>query len=183
MKMFNWRSLTAGLLFILAFVALPSANAHSDLISSNPATEANLEQIPESFSLTFNEELISIEGKSVNTLTLQGNDGANYDLPTPTVVGAVLSAKTGSAEYPAGDYLLKYRVVSADGHPISGEISFSTQTLTTIGSAPVDAEATPYVAKMEDSSPENALYIVVGLLLALASAILVKKRMGNGSRN
>jgi LPXTG-motif cell wall-anchored protein len=36
---------------------------------------------------------------------------------------------------------------------------------------------------MEDSSPENALYIVVGLLLALASALLVKKRMGNGSRN
>jgi methionine-rich copper-binding protein CopC len=118
----------------MAFLALPSANAHSDLISSNPATEANLEQIPESFSLTFNEELISIEGESVNTLTLQGNDGANYDLLTPAVVGAVLSAKTGSAEFPAGDYLLKYRVVSADGHPISGEIAFSTQSPTTIES-------------------------------------------------
>jgi methionine-rich copper-binding protein CopC len=118
----------------MAFLALPSANAHSDLISSNPATEANLEQIPESFSLTFNEELISIEGESVNTLTLQGTDGANYDLLAPTVVGAVLSAKASSADYPAGDYLLKYRVVSADGHPISGEIAFSTQSPTTIES-------------------------------------------------
>jgi copper resistance protein C len=183
MKMFNWRSLTAGLLFIMAFVALPSANGHSALESSIPSIDQVLEGFPSEMSLTFNEELISIEGESVNTLTLQGTDGANYGLLTPAVVGAVLSAKASSEEYPAGDYLLKYRVVSADGHPISGEISFSTQTLTTIGSAPVDAEATPYVAKMEDSSPENSLYIVVGLLLALASALLVKKRMGNGSRN
>jgi methionine-rich copper-binding protein CopC len=132
--MFNWRSLTAGLLFILAFVALPSANAHSDLISSNPAIDQVLEAFPSEMSLTFNEELISIEGESVNTLTLQGTDGANYDLLAPTVVGAVLSAKASSADYPAGDYLLKYRVVSADGHPISGEIAFSTQSPTTIES-------------------------------------------------
>jgi methionine-rich copper-binding protein CopC len=132
--MFNWRSLTAGLLFIMAFVALPSANGHSALESSNPSIDQVLEVFPSKMSLTFNEELISIEGESVNTLTLQGTDGANYGLLTPAVVGAVLSAKTGSAEYPAGDYLLKYRVVSADGHPISGEIAFSTQSPTTIES-------------------------------------------------
>jgi methionine-rich copper-binding protein CopC len=118
----------------MAFVALPSANGHSALESSNPSIDQVLEVFPSKMSLTFNEELISIEGESVNTLTLQGTDGANYDLLTPTVVGAVLSANTRDGEYPAGDYLLKYRVVSADGHPISGEIAFSTQSPTTIES-------------------------------------------------
>lgn len=132
--MINRRFLTAGVLFFMVLLALPSASAHSALESSNPANDQVLEAFPSELSLTFNEELISIEGESVNTLTLQGTDGAIYDLLEQTVVGAVLSAKASSAEYPAGEYLLKYRVVSADGHPITGEISFSTQSATTIES-------------------------------------------------
>ena len=165
--MFNWRSLTAGLLFILAFVALPSANGHSALESSNPAIDQVLEAFPSEMSLTFNEELISIEGESVNTLTLQGTDGANYDLLAPAVVGAVLSAKTGSADYPAGDYLLKYRVVSADGHPISGEIAFSTQSPTTIESD-LGVELV-YQEEEQDRYFSNIGFFVVAAIFLLLS--------------
>ena len=168
MKMFNWRSLTAGLLFILAFVALPSANAHSDLISSNPAIDQVLEAFPSEMSLTFNEELISIEGESVNTLTLQGTDGANYDLLAPTVVGAVLSAKASSADYPAGDYLLKYRVVSADGHPISGEIAFSTQSPTTIESELITPLVTTQAEEPRSSSTNIGFFVVAAIFLLLS---------------
>jgi methionine-rich copper-binding protein CopC len=162
--------------------ALP-ANAHTSLELSTPSDGQSIQFMPAELSASFDEDLVEIKGEVVNTLELESADGAKYVLSSATIAGPTVSANAGDGEYPAGDYLLKYRVVSADGHPVTGVISFSTQTLTTIGSAPVDAEATPYVAKMEDSSPENALYIVVGLLLALASAILVKKRMGNGSRN
>jgi hypothetical protein len=116
-------------------------------------------------------------------LELESADGAKYVLSSATIAGPTVSASAGDGEYPAGDYVLKYRVVSADGHPVTGEIKFSTQSLTTIGSAPAGAEATPYLAKTKDSSPESALYIAVGLLLALVSALVIKKRMGNGSRN
>lgn len=132
--MINRRFLTAGLLFCMALLALPSANGHSALVLSNPTNDQVLEAFPSEMSLTFNEELISIEGEYVNTLNLEGADGSNYDLLAPNVVGAVLSAKASPAEYPAGEYLLKYRVVSADGHPITGEISFSTQSATIIKS-------------------------------------------------
>ena len=132
--MFNRRLLTAGLLFFMALLALHSANGHSALVLSNPTNDQVLEAFPSEMSLTFNEELISIEGESINTLNLEGADGSNYDLLAPTVVGAVLSAKADSAEYPVGTYLLSYRVVSADGHPITGEISFSTQSTTIIES-------------------------------------------------
>jgi methionine-rich copper-binding protein CopC len=165
--MINRRFLIAGILFFMALLALPSASAHSALESSNPARDQVLEAFPSELSLTFNEELISIEGESVNTLTLQGTDGANYDLLAPTVVGAVLSAKAGSAEYPAGEYLLRYRVVSADGHPITGEISFSTQSATTIESD-LGVEVV-YQEEEQDRYYSNiGFFIVAALFLSLS---------------
>lgn len=165
--MINRRFLIAGILFFMALLALPSASAHSALESSNPARDQVLEAFPSELSLTFNEELISIEGESVNTLTLQGTDGANYDLLAPTVVGAVLSAKAGSAEYPAGEYLLRYRVVSADGHPITGKISFSTQSATTIESD-LGVEVV-YQEEEQDRYYSNiGFFIVAALFLSLS---------------
>jgi hypothetical protein len=116
-------------------------------------------------------------------LELQSADGTKYVLSSATIAGPVVSATVGDGEYPAGDYLLKYRVVSADGHPVTGEIRFSTQSLTTIGSAPAEPVTTAYVAETEESSSQNIIYIVAGLLLALAIALGMKRRMGNGSRN
>ena len=165
--MFNRRSLTAGVLFFMTFLALPAASAHSALESSNPTNGQALEAFPSEMSLAFNEELISIEGESVNTLTLQGTDGASYGLLAPTVVGAVLSAKTGSAEYPAGSYLLSYRVVSADGHPITGEITFSTQSSTTIESEPITPVTTSDTPEPASSSSSVGFFILAAIFLSL----------------
>jgi hypothetical protein len=139
--------------------------------------------MPTQLSASFDEDLIEIEGEVVNTLELESADGAKYVLSSATIAGPTVSANTGDGEYPAGEYLLKYRVVSADGHPVTGEIRFSTQSLTTIGSVPADPVATAYVAEPEESSPRNFIYMAAGILLALTSALVIKKRMGNGSRN
>jgi methionine-rich copper-binding protein CopC len=162
--------------------ALP-ANAHTSLELSTPSDGQSIEFMPTQLSASFDEDLIEIEDEVVNTLELESADGTKYVLSAATITGPTVSAKAGDGEYPAGEYLLKYRVVSADGHPVTGEISFSTQSLTTIGSAPAEPEATAYVAEPEESSPQSTIYIVVGLLLALASALVIKKRMGNGSRS
>jgi len=168
---------------LIATSALP-AYAHTSLELSTPSDGQSIEFMPAEFSASFDEDLVEIEGEVVNTLELESADGAKYVLSSATIAGPTVSATVEDGEYPAGNYLLKYRVVSADGHPVTGEIKFSTQSLTNIGSLPAEADATPYLAKTEDSSPESALYIAVGLiLLALASALVIKKRMGNGSRN
>ena len=162
--------------------ALP-AHAHTSLEFSSPSDSQSIEFMPAGLSASFDEDLIEIEGEVVNTLELQSADGTKYVLSSATIAGPTVSATVGAGDYPAGEYLLKYRVVSGDGHPVTGEIRFSTQSLTTIGSAPAEPEATAYVAEPEESSPQNTIYIVVGLLLALASALVIKKRMGNGSRS
>lgn len=153
-----------------------AAQAHSALETSTPAQGQMVETLPSEVSLTFNEELISIEGESINTLTLKGADGTSYELLPPTIVGAVLSARVAGGDYPAGDYLLSYRAVSADGHPITGEIRFSTQSLTTIGSVPAEPEATAYVAETKDSSSQNMIYVAAGFLLVLAIALVLRKK-------
>jgi methionine-rich copper-binding protein CopC len=162
--------------------ALP-ANAHTSLELSAPSDSQSIEFIPAELSASFDEDLIEIEGEVVNTLELESADGAKYVLSSATIAGPTVSATVGDGEYPAGDYLLKFKVVSADGHPVTGEIRFSTQSLTTIGSAPAEPVTTAYVAETEESSSQNIIYIVAGLLLALAIALVMKRRMGNGSRN
>ena len=159
------------------------AHAHTSLELSTPSDSQSIEFLPNKLSASFDEDLVEIEGEVVNTLELKSADGAKYVLSAATIAGPTVSASAGDGEYPAGDYLLRYRVVSADGHPVTGEIKFSTQSLTTIGSMPAEPVATAYVAETEESSPQNIIYIVAGLLLALAIALVIKKRIGNGSRN
>ena len=133
---------------LIATSALP-ANAHTSLELSNPSDGQSIEFMPTQLSASFDEDLIEIQGEVVNTLELESADGTKYVLSAATITGPTVSANAGNGEYPAGEYLLKYRVVSADGHPVTGEIRFSTQSLTTIGSAPAEPVTTAYVAETE----------------------------------
>jgi hypothetical protein len=117
--------------------------------------------MPTELSATFDEDLIEIEGEVVNTLELQSADGTNYLLSAATIAGPVVSAKVGDGDYPAGEYLLKYRVVSADGHPITGEISFSTQSATTI-------ESDLGVEVVYQEEEQDRYYSNVGFLIVAA---------------
>jgi methionine-rich copper-binding protein CopC len=159
------------------------ANAHSGLISSNPSQGEVLDQLPQALTLTFNEELIVIDGETVNSLQLIAEGSAEKTELDVNIVGPVINGLLPSGIYPPGLYEIAYRVVSADGHPITGEISFSTQSSTTISSAPPEPVTTAYVDESEESTSQTFIYILAGLLLAFVIAIVMKKRLGNGSRN
>ena len=134
--------------------------------------------MPTDLSATFDEDLIEIEGEVVNTLELQSADGTNYLLSAATIAGPVVSAKVGVGEYPAGNYLLNFRVVSADGHPVSGEISFSTQSATTIEAIPSEPVTTSYVLEPDESSSNVLLYLLGGLVLLVGILFGVKRKRG-----
>ena len=162
----------------LAHVSTSPALAHTSLELSTPSNNQSIEFMPTELSTTFDEDLIEIEGEVVNTLELQSADGTNYLLSTATIAGPVVSAKVGDAEYPAGSYLLKFRVVSADGHPVTGEISFSTQSATTIGAAPSEPVTTSYVLEPDDSSTNTLFFIVGGLVLLVGILFGIKRKRG-----
>ena len=159
----------------------PSAHAHTSLELSTPSNKQSIEFMPTELSATFDEDLIEIEGEVVNTLELQSADGVSYELSPATIAGPVVSAKVGDGEYPAGNYLLKYRVVSADGHPVTGEISFSTQSAPTIGSMAAEPVTTAFIPEPVDSSTNTLLYLLGGLLLLVGILFGVKRKRDRGS--
>ena len=123
---------------LLAWAAAPAA-AHSELVSSDPANGATLPSAPPTATLTFNED-IAAEFTSV-AVTI----GAAAPAPvTATTVGRSVSVDLAAAvaalppDSPAQPgplaWTVAYRVVSADGHPIQGQVAFT---------APLPAAPTP----------------------------------------
>jgi copper transport protein len=106
---------TLGLLFILAHPS--AALAHASLLASDPADGAALATAPATLTLSFNEpvEPIAIrlvDGQGIaSTVTQISRDGANLILTSPV-------------ELAQGAHVLSWRVVSADGHPVGGSVTF-----------------------------------------------------------
>jgi methionine-rich copper-binding protein CopC len=113
----------------------PVASAHSSLVSSDPSNGASLATGPATVTLTFNEPI----QESYATLKVIGPDKHYWEDGEPTVTGRSVSVPVRELG-PAGEYLINYRITSADGHPVEGQLTFE---LTTAGSgtpgAAVDA--------------------------------------------
>jgi methionine-rich copper-binding protein CopC len=151
MRMRNWwTALAAGLLVVL--VGAVPAGAHSDLASSDPADGAVLAEAPASVSFTFNERLLP-QGNAI-TLTDTAT-GERLDLPDTAVDGDTVSVPWPSGA-PAGEYRAAYRVVSADGHPIAGSITFTVEGQASPAASPEPAASTPAPSPPEPSNPASS---------------------------
>ncbi|MHA6779458.1 copper resistance CopC family protein [Pseudonocardia saturnea] len=113
------------------------ASAHTRLVGSDPADGASLDAGPARVSLEFNETMQA----GFSTITVVGPDGTQFQSGEVTADGAVVSIGV-SPLGAAGGYEIGYRVISEDGHPVTGSIAF---TLTTDGPA-VAAPSTPAAA-------------------------------------
>ena len=177
--------ITSFLLSIL-IASVCSANAHSSLISSDPSSGQILDQISQEMTLTFNEDLIGIEGQQVNTLQLKYVDSGENTSLEVSIMGSTISGLLPARTYPAGKYELSYRVVSADGHPITGVISFSSSEATTMSrpdqievTVPTPESALSYSTKgSPDSRGSQILYGIAAVLtIGIWSMVQRKRRL------
>ncbi|MFE3589011.1 copper resistance protein CopC [Streptomyces niveus] len=172
----------------LLFAAQP-ASAHTDLVTGSPAEAASESRPPQTIKLTFSDEMTSRYAKVALT-TPDGEQGA---AGAPQVTGrtVTLPVKPG---LPAGSYTVGYRVVSADGHPVTGSYRFTveeaapaptptptptpTQTRTADASRTDDASSTP-------DPPLPVIAIAGGLFLLAAAGVSVavtrRRRTRHGS--
>lgn len=105
------------------------AEAHAGLKSSEPAASSVLEQSPKEIVLNFGE---AVE-VSFGSIRLFDSNSKLVELPMPKFVEAygVIDAKTIRVEIPElqfGSYLVVWRVVSADSHPVQGAFAFQIGT-------------------------------------------------------
>jgi methionine-rich copper-binding protein CopC len=140
-------ALVAGALLALAgpgLTASPAA-AHDELTGSTPADGASVEIPPAAVELTFSEPPLGI-GSQVQ---VTGPDGEVVNAGDLVITDTVVSQPLAT-DLPAGDYAVAWRVTSSDGHPISGELTFTAQ-----GTAvPPEETATPEPAPVPGATSE-----------------------------
>lgn len=102
----------------LAFGSVP-AQAHDQLIGSNPKQGAKLDKQPEWIELNFSGEI-----QDIGTEIRVERDGEDYSAGEITVEGRAVKSALPDDLKP-GDYTIAWRVVSQDGHPISGKVEFT----------------------------------------------------------
>lgn len=141
------------------------AHAHTSLVSSDPSEGARLDSAPQQVVLTFSENL---NQPSEAGLVV---DGTTRDASVEVDGRRLVVTATG--ERPDGAYQVNYRVVSADGHPVTGTLSF------TVGEATAAADDTTEVpADTENTVPSmSTIVLIVGLVLVgVALAVLFLRR-------
>lgn len=117
-------ALGAGLL--IAIGAPLAAQAHNYDVATNPAAGSTLTELPETFSITTNDALLSLSADNPGfALQVQDAQGRYYGDGCVSVDGATMSAEAALGE--AGQYTLTWQLVSGDGHTVSDRFDFVWQ--------------------------------------------------------
>jgi len=150
------------LFLFIGFILLSAtpASAHTSLVSSLPESGAVLNEVPSEVRLKFNEDLLLIDTKNPNRIEVINGIGQVVSGMT-MVDGPEIYTPLDLSFEPSGEYTVKYRVVSADGHPIEGDYQFTV--------ASPEVISAPVVDEPEDGS---------NLLVRLAQTLLVLAGIG-----
>ncbi|RVX43245.1 hypothetical protein EDD27_5920 [Nonomuraea polychroma] len=199
------------MVLLLACVAVgllpPAAHAHNVLIGSDPKDGATLTASPERVTLLFDQAV----RQGYAQVGVTGADGSAWADGEAVVAAERVSVKV--KPLPAGgSYVVGYRILSADGHPVTGKITFrltadasgqpspssaATAPGTTAGEIPqssgADASGAGTGEVAGDSSAEAteaaanggagmAVVWIVGALLVLAAGTAVALRRAPSPR-
>lgn len=157
MTRWAWRALAAGWLAAVAIaLCAPPAAAHATLISSDPTEGEVLTETPDVVTFTFDERVTLTDG-SVQVFDAAGEPVESDASGEDEVVTADLPDELAD-----GTYVVAWRVVSADGHPISGSLTFS-----------IGAPSETVVAPQVDGGASSSATADVGVAQALAYAGLL----------
>lgn len=114
--------LVAAVLGLLTLVLeVGPASAHAGLSSSDPEDGARLQAVPSTITFRFTENI------GTAFLAVTAPDGSTLQTSEPRAVDRSVTADVADPGQ-RGTYSASYRVVSADGHPVSGTITFTVLT-------------------------------------------------------
>ncbi|PMR59907.1 copper resistance protein CopC [Verrucosispora sp. ts21] len=141
------------------------AAAHAVVVATTPQRDEVLGYAPREVLLTFSEPVAVVPGR----VQVLAPDGKRINVGDPEVRDRTMRIALRAADRPLGTYLVSYRVVSADSHPISGSFTFAAGAPSATPPLPADAGA---------GSPAGILVPVakyvgyLGLLLAVGPPLL-----------
>lgn len=157
----------AAALMIVFSVAAP-AFAHSNPVSTNPEDGAVLDILPTSVTVTLDQKPMDVG----HALAVTAPDGTLVSEDAPELQGHRLTVgvKPGG---PAGEYVIGYRVVSADGHVVNGSARF-----TVTSGRPIEG-AVKEIHTNEDQNSVTLVFAVLSVAMMIAfvvAAVLLLRR-------
>jgi copper transport protein len=149
-KLFGALAIALALVVVLA----APVSAHAVLLSETPRASSTVRDAPSELQLTFSENV----EVSFGSIAVFNEKGERVDIGAPRQLSS--PAHTVAAKLPhlgVGAYVVTWRVISADAHPVHGGYTF------TVGNSSANADA--LAAKLEAQGGGNT---TVGVLFAFA---------------
>lgn len=123
--------------FVAALTSAAPAAAHDELVGTAPSAGQRLDTAPEQLELSFSSALMDV-GNQILVLDADGQDWAQTEprLERETLIQPLPD------DLPEGEYSVRWRAVSSDGHPITGQFEFLVGADAVAGSAAAAVPAT-----------------------------------------
>ena len=119
------------------FAPVSSASAHTELLSTSPAADSDVNASQETISLTFAEPPL-VDGAAI---VVMNSSGDILDSPAPALDGASLYIPW-PADLTPGKVTVQWRATADDGHVLSDEFVFNYTAAAEGGMAPSPAAST-----------------------------------------
>ncbi|MFG1707919.1 copper resistance protein CopC [Nonomuraea sp. M3C6] len=175
------RRLLTVLLLALAGVGIVpvAAQAHNVLVGSDPKDGATLTASPERVTLVFDQ----VVRQGYAQVGVTGADGSGW-----ADGGVVVSAERVSVKVKplraGSSYVVGYRILSADGHPVTGKITFTlaADASGVAAGPPARGSSADAAEAAANGGAGMAVVWIVGALLVLAAGTAVALRRSSGAR-
>lgn len=148
------------------FTAAP-ASAHAHLVESLPSAGAVLAAGPSEVVLTFDQPIQAFPG--ANGMVVTGPESSHWACGRARINGNTLTASMSEVG-PPGRYEIHYRVLGADGHPITGSVPINIQRSASTAST---ASAATAMTAFDVDRPRGLAAMPTWLWIALLAAIAV----------
>ncbi|MBF9133453.1 copper resistance protein CopC/CopD [Plantactinospora sp. S1510] len=112
----------------------PPAAAHAAVVSTVPQQKSVLGFSPTEVTVTFSEPVSLVPGRA----QVLAPDGKRINTGTASVRDTTLRIPIRVADRPLGSYLVSYRVISADSHPVAGSFTFAVGAESATAPEPAD---------------------------------------------
>jgi copper transport protein len=151
----------------LAAPATPAA-AHANLLETDPPAGSVLSEIPTEVTLTFSEPVRLVPDR----VLVVGPDGDRVDAADPVADGPVVTIPLGDGAGALGTYLVSFRVISQDNHPVPGSVTFSvgapSETPVLVGGGETGDPLVAVAVSANKYAGYAGLVLLIGPAVALA---------------
>ena len=185
--MHRLRVVAAGIVVAVVAVLASSvpASAHAELLSSSPSAGERLPSAPPEISLRVSADVLDVGAQVI----VADGDGTDWVAADPVVASGTVSVFLADG-LPVAGYEIRWRVVSVDGHPISGVIPFTVGDAAPLERAAVSTAPSPQADPASTDGagiPRVVVIAAIGAGLALAVFVavsfLLRRRGARGDQS